>query len=297
MAKGRCKLLAVDVDGTLLHQGRIDPADADALRAAAKAGLVVCLCTGRAWLEVEPIWQSLRLPSPHGPVICVGGALVAEPDTGRTLYSRPFDRPTAAELASAMRRAGYPVMALVDAWREGFDYFLIGQYDDRELYRRFLHERDRPLRVRQVERLERHIGPRVLRISVLDERVPADALVRRLRAEFAGRIEVQRIHLLHHDVHIVEAFAAGADKFTALVYVGQGCRIGPGSFAAIGDEHNDVAMLRGAGISAAPADAPPEVLAAADIHVGPRGAAPVAQFVDIVLGGQPRPQGQQRAGR
>jgi len=282
MGNTRCRLLAVDVDGTLLHRGRIDPADAAALRAAAQAGLTVCLCTGRAWREVQPIWRSLHLPAPHAPVVCVGGALVAEPATGRTLYSRPFDRPTAAELARAMRQEGYPVMALVDAWREGFDYFLVGRYDHRELYRRFLDGRG--LRIRRPARLDGRAGPSVLRLSVLDERGPADALVRRLRETFAGRIEVQRIHLLHRDVHIVEAFAAGADKFSALVYIGQGCRLGPGSFAAIGDEHNDVAMLCGAGLSAAPADAPPEVLAAADMQVAPRGARPVAQFVDILLG-------------
>lgn len=281
MTTGKCRLLAVDVDGTLLLRGRIADADADALRAAAAAGMVVCLCTGRSWGQVRPIWKSLDLPAPRAPVICVGGALVAEPDTGRTLYSRCFDRPTAADLGHDLRRRGYPVMALVDAWREGFDYHLLGRSDDAERHRPFLDGRD--LRTRWVDRLGEPGQPAPLRITVSDDRGPADELVRDLRRSFAGRIEVQRIYLMHHDLHFVEAFAAGANKFTALRYVGQGLRIGPRAMAAIGDDHNDVAMLRRVGLSAAPADAPEEVRRAAARVVAPRGSAPVAQFVEAIL--------------
>ncbi|MCD6377669.1 MAG: HAD-IIB family hydrolase, partial [Planctomycetes bacterium] len=116
------RLLAVDIDGTLLNRGMLDEADVSALHAAARAGIIVCLCTGRSWPEAKHIWEQLDLPAPHAPVICAGGALVAEPDTGRTLYSRAFTRHDAQELAEQMLQMGYPVMALVDAWREGFDY-------------------------------------------------------------------------------------------------------------------------------------------------------------------------------
>ncbi len=283
-------MLAVDVDGTLMWHGAIDPADAEALRAAARAGVVVCLCTGRSWQEVRELWAGLALPAPHAPVICVGGALVVEPLTGRTLYSRPFDRPTADELAREIRLLGYPVMALVDGWREGFDYFLIGRHDGHPLYQRFFD--GRACRVRWVEALDRTSGPRPLRISLLEERSRAEELVGSFRQRFAGRVEVQAIWLQRYDLHIVEAFAAGANKLTALVYVGQGYRIGRAAMAAIGDDYNDLPMLEGAGLSATTADAPAELRAAADVITAPRGERPVAQFVDTLLGRS----GPQRAG-
>jgi len=274
-------MLAVDVDGTLLHDGRIDPADREALCHAAGEGVTVCLCTGRSWREVRPIWRSLELPGPHAPVICVGGALVAEPDTGRTLYSRPFERPDAAELAEYMHRAGYPVMALVDAWREGFDYFLIGRCDGNAVYRRFFDGRE--LDIYRLDRLDAAGGPRTLRVSVLDEQAPADRLLGRLRQDFAGRIQCQRIHLHHVGIHVVETFRAGATKLTALTYVGQGYGIAPAAMAAIGDDHNDIPMLAGVGISAAPADAPEEVRRAARLTVAARGQGGVAEFVGMLL--------------
>jgi hypothetical protein len=267
----------VDVDGTLMEGGQIDSADAAALRDAAKAGAAVCLCTGRSWKEVEPIWRRVELPAPHAPVICVGGALVVDPDTGKSLYSRAFDRPTADELSRAMRELGYPVMGLVDAWREGFDYLMLGDFERNPLYAKFFEQR-RP-RWRAAGRLGENGSPPVLRISLLAEGADAPELARRLEERFAGRIEIQAIHLRHSELHIVESFRAGADKFTAMVYVGQGLKVPPSAMAAIGDDYNDVAMLRGAGASAAPADAPEPVRRAAGMVLAPRGGGAVADFV------------------
>jgi hydroxymethylpyrimidine pyrophosphatase-like HAD family hydrolase len=121
---------------------------------------------------------------------------------------------------------------------------------------------------------------------VLEEPGRTDRIVAGLRRQFAGRIEVQAIFAPNYGVHIVEAFSAGATKFSALVYVGQGHGIGAGAMAAIGDDHNDLSMLRGVKLSAAPADAPPELLAAASMTLSARGQSPVAQFVERILDGQ-----------
>ena len=276
-----CRMLGVDVDGTLMDYGRIDPADVSALHDAAAAGMLVCLCTGRTWLNVELVWRRLDLPQPWAPVICVGGAVVVEPQTGRTLYSRPFDRPTAAELAQAIGEMGYTVMALVDAWREGFDYLIIGPADIRGLYKKFFAGRE--LRTRRVDRLDGPDLPATLRISLLADSQDAEPVARELGQRFAGGAEVQAIHLRHNDLHIVEAFRAGTNKFAAMLYVAQGCGIPPQAMAGIGDDHNDLAMLNGVGVSATTADAPSALREAADMVLAPRGRTPVAQFVRRLL--------------
>ena len=280
----KCRLLAVDVDGTLVSETGPDDAGAAALRRAAEAGLVVCLCTGRTWNEVRPVWEQLRLPPPWAPLVCVGGALVVEPQTGRSLYSRPFDRLTASELAEAMRRMGYAVMALVDGWREQFDYYILGDLAGNSAYERFFARR--PSRLERVDRLDPDGGAATLRISVLDEAAGAAKALAALRRRFAGRIEVQAIHLRQTGVHIVEAFAAGTHKLSALKYLGQGLGTAPAAMAAIGDDHNDLAMLKGVGLSAAPADAPEQLRQAADMIVAPREGSPVAEFVAAVLAGR-----------
>lgn len=84
----RIKLLALDVDGTLLDvQSRLPEANRQAVRRALDAGLEVMLVTGRSWRGAQPIYTELGL---SGPSICyLGGLVVAGPD-GRVVYHRPL---------------------------------------------------------------------------------------------------------------------------------------------------------------------------------------------------------------
>jgi HAD superfamily hydrolase (TIGR01484 family) len=273
----KCRLLAVDLDGTLVNQRRIDSLDALALRDACGEGIAVVLCTGRSWEETAPVWHELALPQQHVPVICVGGAVVVDPHTGRSLYSRSLEHGVAAELSAHLRGLGYPVMALVDAWREGFDYYMMGQFAERPLYQRFFGQQQ--ARIRHVDQLDGLLSPRALRISILEEPAPSAQLLPELKGRFAGKIEIQAIHAPNYGVHIIEAFSGGTTKLSALVYVGQSMRLGTGVMAAIGDDYNDISMLSGVAFSAAPMDSPEEVRKSAKSVVPPRGQGAVAAFV------------------
>ena len=105
----------------------------EALAAAQDAGLRVCLATGRSLVETMPVWRQLRLTLPPQPMILIGGALVAEPETGRTLYQRTIPSELACEYADAVVSRGYSAMAIVDAWRHGFDYYLVESRDVRQV--------------------------------------------------------------------------------------------------------------------------------------------------------------------
>ena len=111
----KCRLLAVDLDGTLVNQrGRMAEADVRALHEASAAASRSCSAREEAGEGPRPCAQ-LALPQSNVPVICVGGAVIVDPHTGRSLYSRSFEHETARELTDALRKLGYPVMALVDA--------------------------------------------------------------------------------------------------------------------------------------------------------------------------------------
>ena len=56
--KGKYRLLAIDVDGTLLGPDHeISPPTSSALLDAIAAGWVVCICTGRNYTEAKPYLQ------------------------------------------------------------------------------------------------------------------------------------------------------------------------------------------------------------------------------------------------
>jgi hydroxymethylpyrimidine pyrophosphatase-like HAD family hydrolase len=96
---------------------------------------------------------------------------------------------------------------------------------------------------------------------------PADgkALVGRLRQQLDGQLELHAILAPNYGVTIVEAFAAQANKFTAIRHVAQARQIPPERIVAVGDDVNDIPMLTGAGLGAAMPHAPGNVKAAADV--------------------------------
>jgi Cof subfamily protein (haloacid dehalogenase superfamily) len=274
-------LLALDVDGTLVGpDGRVSGDVVAAITEARAAGLAVCLATGRSYAETLPIWRQLHLAPPLEPLVLIGGALVAEPDSGRTLYQRAIGRELARRLDEAFAAAGHCAMAITDPWRTGIDYYLTDGPDRDAVDLRWFAKMD--VRIRRVRRLADVAElPALLRISAVVQPDPGRELAAALAAQFAGQLNVHCILAPNYGVTVVEALALGADKFTAVRYVAQAMPLPTARVAAIGDDVNDLALLRGVGLGAAMPSAPPAVLAAAK-HVATGG---LAGFIrDLVAG-------------
>jgi Cof subfamily protein (haloacid dehalogenase superfamily) len=261
------RLVAIDVDGTLLGTDHdLVAGAADAIAAARRAGMQVVLATGRTYAETVPLWRRLAVSPPFEPMVLIGGALVSEPDTGRTLYHKPMKLELAARFADAVADAGYAAMAIVDPWRHGWDYLLCETGDVHAVRRDWLSKIH--AKVRRVGRLREAADmPDPLRVNVVAEPDKAGPLAAELSRRFNGELNVHAIVAPNYNVTIVEAFAIGADKHSALRYVAQAHRLGAGQTVAIGDDVNDLTMIRGAGLGVAMAHAPDEVRAAADIVV------------------------------
>jgi hypothetical protein len=277
----RYKFLALDVDGTLVGpDSLVGPDVADALGRAHQAGLRVCLATGRSYIETIGVWRQLRLTPPYEPMILIGGALVSEPDTGRTLYHKPIEPTVAQEFAEALGRAGLAAMAIVDAWRHGWDYLLVEGPDPRQAQAGWFSKMN--VKVQPVERLDRPGLPAPLRISAVVQPRQGEPLAAELSRRFGGRLNVHSILAPNYGVTIVEAFARAAGKHTALTYVAQACRIALRDIVAVGDDINDLAMIRGAGLGVAMPQSRPAMRKAA-AHVIEGG---LARFIDEMLAGR-----------
>ena len=276
------RLLALDVDGTLVGPDDVVSEEIRrALRAAEAAGLRVCLATGRSRSECLHIWRQIGLTAAAAPMICVGGAIVSEARAGRTLYAKAIPSDVATAFADAMGDAGYSAMAIVDGWRWGVDYYWTTRGDVADAQRRWFDKMD--VRVRRVERLSDVPDmPRPLRISAVADPDGARELERQLRERFDGQLTINAILAPNYHVMIVEAHAVGADKLSALTYVAQGEGVALSKVAAVGDDVNDVPMVRGAGLGAAMPGAPDVLRRAADVQAE-RG---LAEFVDALLAGR-----------
>jgi len=272
----RYRLLALDVDGTLLDPDhRLRPREAAAIRAARAAGLAVTLATGKQFRSIRPLLTALDL---DGPQICLNGAAVTEGERAEPLVFSP--------LRDADRRA------VIAAVREAAPDFLISQFALDAIYADRPHpglgvfaeygEQEPTL----VPDLATAPLPPAAKILVAG---PRDAIPR-LRAEVTPLLG-GRVYITTTMAEFLEFFAHGADKGTALAALRARLGVPREAVVAIGDGENDIPLLREAGLAVAMGNAGRALREVADLVAPGNDEDGVAAAIEGLLGrGAPSPQ-------
>src|SRR4051812_19473856 len=106
----RCRLLAIDLDGTLLRDdGTVAPSDRDAIELAQDEGMVVTLATGRLPDRTLPLARSLRI---EAPLICADGAITVMSDSTLVRPCATLSTGVRKGLLELAARLGLPVLFL-----------------------------------------------------------------------------------------------------------------------------------------------------------------------------------------
>lgn len=250
------KLLAVDLDGTLLDpSGRPHARDVEALRTLAGTGVAITIITGRLYSGTRHSAEVLGLA---GPVACVDGSHVVSAATHTTLFHRGIRGDAALRLRDCIERhgpaaflfagdavihdaAGAPYVAYVTNWSN------------------------------ELTRVESVIDDgawkgdagvtAVVGVGTMEQIVGA--------AEDIGRDLAGAAQVATFPTRQIEGSwgmvvrAAGGDKGSALAWIANHHGIPMAQTVAVGDWINDVPMLAAAGRSFAMGQALPEVRQAA----------------------------------
>lgn len=265
------RLIVVDLDGTLLDpSSRITARTKKAIRAAAASGCVVTLATGRRFAAARPVAEGLGLELP---IILHNGALVKDSVTGEILYHEPLPRGAAEEAVDAA--VAYRVQPIV------YENAGIGQ----GLFAG-PSELDGP-----------YAGPYLARAGSLLRRLPYHQLVPPElptqmaiydRAERIGCVEAALRHagvrattsITSSGGSFLELINAACSKATGIAHFARTLEISLSEVMAIGDNFNDVEMLREVGLGIAMGNAPEAVRRHARAVTGTNAEDGVAQAIE-----------------
>lgn len=277
-------LVAIDLDGTLLDgQGRVPARNREALHRAHAAGFKVVLCTGRAYPETRPIVERLGLDLDA--TVTVGGALINDAATGRTLERTPFAPALAREAAAWLQRRGHTLLWLIDADAHDFDGFVVAGPNRHAAVDLWL-ERS-PVTMRECAAPPGDEFP-PLRLTIVDETGVLEELSPRIAADFAGRVTHNVLRVMSFGFTVIEAFDARVSKWSAIESLCRRWTIDPRRTVAIGDDVNDVSMIRCAGLGVAVANAVPAARDVARRVVAGNEACGVADLLEELVDGRIR---------
>lgn len=280
MSRRRFRILALDVDGTLLDRdGHLRPSTIEAVGRAAAAGIRPVLCTGRRFRRARPVAAELGLDAP---LVCNSGALVKEAGSGRTLWRADLTPELVAAVLEVFARHDQPALSFTDRDADQADFVVARDPIGRPLFDDYLVQNrghgeidpdwaDRP-----------GAGPH-FHLCAIDDR-PVMSRLEAAVLEAIGpevRTFVQRSP--RYLGTMCEVLHTEASKWSALLHLAELWGVEPAEICAVGDDMNDVPMLRGAGLGVAMGHAPEAVLAAADLVTGDHDNDGVAQVIDDVL--------------
>jgi len=276
------RLLAVDLDGTLLNpDSEIATADADALRRAAAGGMVVLIATGRGHhsvMRLRAVLEDLAVPAY---LALHNGALVLDP-SGAELWRTAMGAEAVAAALPLVRGAGlHPMLYVGVAGGGGPDVTLVLEHAAHRSPRAqfYLRTKNRILEVVDDVAAAAHRG--VLGIVSFGTRAEVVAGAEAL-ARLDGRIVSWWGPMPSADA--LEAVAPGGTKGHAVRRLTERLGLAPRDVLAIGDNSNDLDMLRYADTAVAMGNATPEVRATAHFVTASNAEAGVAAALERVIG-------------
>ncbi len=257
-------LLALDLDGTLLNgTGRVSPRTQRAVAAAAAAGFAVCLATGRNWTESQGVLDELN----HQDLcVFVGGAMVVDPAKRQILYQQPMHPLLAAQASDLLERLGHAVLALQDTQAAGVDYLISEGIALNESTSQWISA-TRSI-VKRGGKLGKYAHPHTLRVGIVAEPRQVAVALEALRTALANRVVCQNLHVPSYGMEVLEVFDPTVNKWEAVRRVAGLRHIDPRKIIAVGDDINDLPMIRQAPLGVAMGNAKPAVLEAAGRVIG-----------------------------
>ena len=264
------KLVALDIDGTLLDKGvdvdaMPDPDMVDAVRSLQASGIVVVLASGRMYPGTASVAHHLGIDEP---LICQQGASVHEPD-GSLRHGHAINQGVAHELLGYARLHGWPL-----AWFDPVRYLVTEDCSEARFFA------DVSGVAMEIDPNPHLSGVQATGIDIISTREEAS----QVHAEIERRYATRLCLLDFPSVTAVHAIAVS--KGNALRELAGELGVAQDQVLAVGDSVNDVSMLRWAGHSAAPAHCDAHAATAAkEILAGDGVSGVVEKLAKVAAGG------------
>lgn len=242
------KLLAFDLDGTLMRHDLIIPQSAvKAIKKAQKNGIICIIATGRVYSSAKIFAQKLGI---KGPIITLQGALIKEVRSGKEIFYKSISKSTALKIIDLIRKLKLQALMNIKG-----RVLVESKTPELEIYKNITLSN-----IEFVDDFKKHLKepPTKFMIMSYDQGL-IDKTEKRFHKELG-----KKINLFKSLPRFLEIVDIKADKGAALALLCKRLGVKKEEVIAVGDNHNDISMIKWAGLGVAVSDAPVEVKKHAD---------------------------------
>lgn len=246
------RIVATDLDKTLLNEmHQVPKRNKEAIRRAGEKGILLVPCTGRGPGFLGNLWEDLELKRPGCYSILCNGACVVENATGRLLTLHALEFETAKELLRLGTSRGYAVQI--------FTPERVYTYNPRPKDRMIAALFGTDAVFRKGDQMEDLKDEPVLKLLFLRDHIQDEADLGPLVEEVSGK----KACYTYSNNDLMEINRAGVNKGTGLRDLAEILGIPMEETIGIGDNFNDMELIKAAGLGIAVSNAVPELKAVA----------------------------------
>lgn len=246
-----CKLIAMDLDGTLNNDKKlITPRTREALMRAQEKGIRLALASARPTPGLYKESRILELASHKGILMAYNGGRISDAATGKTLFETCMPRELAASVLRHLEH--FPVTPILDDGRQFY-------VQDKKGYKVEYECRNNQMTCTEVENLARFLNFSPIKILMSGREEELPSLIERIAEPFQDQLSVVMTAPFY-----LEVIPKEIHKGQGLAQICQVLDIGLEDTIAFGDAQNDIPMIRAAGLGVAMGNACPELKEAAD---------------------------------
>ncbi|HEV7473031.1 MAG TPA: Cof-type HAD-IIB family hydrolase [Pyrinomonadaceae bacterium] len=262
------QLLALDLDGTLLNsRGEVSEGNREALNLAREQGVRVALVTGRRFRDARPLALELGLDVP---LISHNGALTRHARTLETIAMFPLPLEAAKTALSLGRASGADPLVSDDQQGLGVLVFdkLNGENSALAKYiawARRIHGDDGA--VKETSSLEEYLDHDPIHVTFTGRYQAMTELSDLLKRELGAAAKISSTMYSQMDFALVDVLSPQASKGMGVAAVASELNLSPAEVMAMGDNFNDLEMLRYAGVGVLMGNAQDALLANEDLHI------------------------------
>ena len=258
------KLLALDLDGTLLNsKGKIPEDNKIAIRRAEELGVLVTIATGRRFRDALPVAAELEF---NAPLITHNGALLKYAESLETVAASLLDHETTLEILKVGKSFGGDALVSVDPHGHGTLLFDTVSDDNIPLQKYIawsdrLHSDENGKSAIHVERLEDTVGENeVIHISFSGGCDAMKEMHQVLTEELGETVTLLATIYPQLDFTLIDILPPNASKGTGVEKLAALNGLSAQNVMTIGDNFNDLEMLQFAGTPVVMGNADPSLL-------------------------------------
>lgn len=245
------KLLALDLDGTLLDRNGVASAEnIEAIRAAEETGVLVTIATGRRFRDARPVALEVGL---NAPMLTHNGALIKAAESLETFSYELLKHETTLEILRLGRDFGGDALVSSDPHGRGTLLYESLSGDNLPLRRyiewaKRLHGAEADEAVHMVEDLETVlVESEVIHITFSGKCTKMNKLKTELENGLNGAANVLSTVYPDLDFTLLDILPSGSSKAAGLEKLAAHHELDRDQVMAIGDNFNDLEMLEYAG--------------------------------------------------